>query len=554
MSCGRVACHTATGLPTGRSGISFSMHQGSRTASRAPTPSPGSERSSLGSDRADQVRARIASLVGLTDEPVSGEEIPWAVRRFFEALAAQAAPGPPRRRPPVGGTGVTRRPGAPPHPRSGSDPPRHGRPSGARGGPLRTGSPDPVQAWFASTLWMRPTRPSCSTTSRPRCLRVHCERGSSRPARATHCSSSSSWLTWPIKPAPMSIGSTIGPRSALPIPPTISILLGARLDQLPEADRRVLECAAVVGRTFSAGALAELLPDRELEGLPGRLAQLSRRDLIRPDRSDVPDDQAYRFRHLLIRDAAYEAVPKRERAELHERFANWLEGRAVGDPGACGLIVGYHLEQAYRYRVELSDGVPAAMRLAERALAYIAPAAQTALERGDAHAAVSLLRRAVDLCPPGRRRTELLIDLRSALRTTGDRSASDAVEAEILAFLAPLVGRGFAASSPADRGAVRPGRDDRRSPQRICVLRAGRGRHGHDPSPGGCLQRQCGTRQEHQAAIEILDEATDLALKIGRPDRAASFSSRSAWILPDEPDPHPPGDRTVSSQPRDGRR
>ena len=101
----------------------------------------------------------------------------------------------------------------------------------------------------------------------------------------------------------------------LPIPPTIGALLAARLDRLPDIERRLLERAAVVGRTFWAGALADLLPDDERADLPRRLARLARRDLIRPERSDFPDDEAYRFRHLLIRDAAYAALPKSERAE-----------------------------------------------------------------------------------------------------------------------------------------------------------------------------------------------------------------------------------------------
>ena len=191
----------------------------------------------------------------------------------------------------------------------------------------------------------------------------------------------------------------IGPGA--PIPPTIGALLAARLDRLPDLERRLLERAAVIGRTFYAGALAELLPVGERDELPRRLARLARRDLIRPDRADVRDDEAYRFRHLLIRDAAYASVPKTERAELHERFADWLEARSAVISGEYDLIVGYHLEQAYRYRLELGEDPDTIRSLADRALAFIAPAGQAAQERGDPHAAVSLLRRAVDLCSIG---------------------------------------------------------------------------------------------------------------------------------------------------------
>ena len=109
------------------------------------------------------------------------------------------------------------------------------------------------------------------------------------------------------------------------VPPTLRALLAARLDQLDEAERRVLECGAVEGELFHRGTVQALAPE-ESEVTP-RLAALVRRDLVRPDRPQFPGDDAYRFRHLLIRDAAYEALPKAARAELHERLAVWLEER-----------------------------------------------------------------------------------------------------------------------------------------------------------------------------------------------------------------------------------
>ena len=116
-----------------------------------------------------------------------------------------------------------------------------------------------------------------------------------------------------------------------------------------------------------------------------RLAALVRKELIRPDRSRLPGDDAFRFRHLLIRDAAYEALPKATRAELHERFADWLEQRR---PRLVELdeILGYHLEQAARYKAEL--GQPDAV-LAERAGERLAAAGRRALWRGDRTAAAS---------------------------------------------------------------------------------------------------------------------------------------------------------------------
>ncbi len=205
----------------------------------------------------------------------------------------------------------------------------------------------------------------------------------------------------------------------------------------------LLERAAVIGRTFYGGALAELLPPDERSELPRRLARLARRDLVRPDRSDVAVDEAYRFRHLLIRDAAYARLPKDERAALHKTFADWLEARSAASPGEYDLIVGYHLEQAYRYHTELGDDPAAARHLADRALALIAPAGQAAHERGEPHAAIALLRRAIDLAPPERQRIELLIELQEALWTAGERQAADRAEAEALALLAEYPDEGL---------------------------------------------------------------------------------------------------------------
>src|SRR4029453_6916122 len=85
------------------------------------------------------------------------------------------------------------------------------------------------------------------------------------------------------------------------------------------------------------------------------IAALVRKELIRPDRPRFAGEDGFRFRHLLIRDAAYEALPKATRAEFHDRLASWLDqhGRELVE---VDEIVGYHLEQACRYRAEL--GMP----------------------------------------------------------------------------------------------------------------------------------------------------------------------------------------------------
>ena len=107
------------------------------------------------------------------------------------------------------------------------------------------------------------------------------------------------------------------------VPASLKALLAARLDQLDPAERRVLECGSVEGEVFHRGAVQALTPE-ETQVTP-RLAALVRRELIRSERSQFSGEDGFRFRHLLIRDTAYDALPKTTRAELHERFAAWLE-------------------------------------------------------------------------------------------------------------------------------------------------------------------------------------------------------------------------------------
>jgi class 3 adenylate cyclase/tetratricopeptide (TPR) repeat protein len=182
------------------------------------------------------------------------------------------------------------------------------------------------------------------------------------------------------------------------VPPTIQALLAARLDQLDPAERGVLERGAVEGQVFHRGAVAALAPEEPTPD--GRLITLVRKDLVRPEATVVADDEAYRFRHLLIRDTAYEALSKATRAELHERFAAWL-----GEFGAALVeldeIVGYHLEQAYRYRVELGPLDDAAAEIGARAADRLMVSAGRARDREDTVASQTLLARAVDLLPAG---------------------------------------------------------------------------------------------------------------------------------------------------------
>ena len=198
------------------------------------------------------------------------------------------------------------------------------------------------------------------------------------------------------------------------VPPTLQALLAARLDQLVTAERSVLERGAVEGEIFHRGAVQALAPE-ETQVTP-RLAALVRKQLVRPDKTQLRGEDAFRFRHLLIRDAAYEALPKATRAELHELFASWLEQHGA-ELVELDELLGYHLEQACRYRAEL--GMPDDGILAAAARRRLTAGGHRAQSRADYGAAVSLFERAAALVPPAEIDLALELALADALFWAG---------------------------------------------------------------------------------------------------------------------------------------
>jgi class 3 adenylate cyclase/tetratricopeptide (TPR) repeat protein len=220
----------------------------------------------------------------------------------------------------------------------------------------------------------------------------------------------------------------------LAIPPSIHALLAARLDRLAPDERAVIEGAAVIGKEFWRGAIGELVSGVERGAVGASLMTLARKEFIEPARSIFPTEDGFRFRHILIRDAAYLGVPKETRADLHERFAGWLE-RSSGESAAeLDEIVGYHLEQAHRYREELGPLGRGGAQLAARAGERLAAAGRRAVVRGgDAVAASALITRAVSLLPDDHPlRGELLVELASLLMTIGGFERTDEVVGDAL--------------------------------------------------------------------------------------------------------------------------
>jgi class 3 adenylate cyclase/predicted ATPase len=206
----------------------------------------------------------------------------------------------------------------------------------------------------------------------------------------------------------------------LDIPPTISALIASRLDALPFEERRVIDPASVIGLGFAVDAVSHLVPEEAVPEVPIELRSLTGRQLVRPT---VAEEDFYRFGHSMIKDTAYRSLLKRTRAELHELFVDWAEpvNRERGREVEFEEILGFHLEQAYRYRTELGSIDAPVIALGRRGARILTSAGKRSLGRGDAPAAANILRRAAGLLQTDDPdRIELLTDQVYALLELGE--------------------------------------------------------------------------------------------------------------------------------------
>lgn len=213
--------------------------------------------------------------------------------------------------------------------------------------------------------------------------------------------------------------------SSITVPPTIQALLAARIDRLPAPRRRVLEVAAVAGTTFSADAVQALLPDVDRADLEETFRWLAEREIV-----DVAEGgAAHQFHHVLLREATYNGMTKEARARLHESLADWLDGSREGITDAdADAVIGHHLEQAYRYLVELRPVDDHAAHLARRGGECLSAMGCRAFQAGEMPGAASTLSRAVSLLPvTDPLRMSLLPDLAEALMSTGELARTNEV-------------------------------------------------------------------------------------------------------------------------------
>ena len=324
----------------------------------------------------------------------------------------------------------------------------------------------------------------------------------------------------------------------LVVPPTLHALLAARLDRLDPAERSVLERGAIEGEIFHRGAVQALAPDQTQ--VTPHLAALVRKSLIRADRPQIPGEDAFRFRHLLLRDAAYDALPKARRADLHQRFATWLEKHGTNLVELDELL-GHHFEQACHYHTDL--GVLNDPTLTDAARRHLMAGALRAAGRQDYAAAVSLFERCAALIPPPGLDLRLEIELGQALYWMG-RADHAAQRADALAERA---------SASGDRVDALCGRINGG------LFRLSRGREGAAADLFALIGRALPELEAagddmalytaHSALAEVRLSRGEMEAALAAHERACTHA-RQAGYVPPEPLPLSAGTATWAQRPR----
>src|SRR5262249_52279761 len=130
----------------------------------------------------------------------------------------------------------------------------------------------------------------------------------------------------------------------LPMPETVQGIIAARLDALPEDEKTLLQAAAVIGKVFWLGAVAEVA-EAEQPAAERLLHALSRKEFVRRERrSSVAGESEYAFHHLLVRDVAYGQIPRAARAQKHRLAAEWVD--ALGRQEDHAEMLAYHYVSA----------------------------------------------------------------------------------------------------------------------------------------------------------------------------------------------------------------
>ena len=195
------------------------------------------------------------------------------------------------------------------------------------------------------------------------------------------------------------------------LPETVQGIIAARLDLLGRDEKELLQDAAVLGRVFWVGGLG-----RDRSEAEAALHRLERREFVqRERRSSVADETEYAFRHALVREVAYEQIPRAQRGDKHRRVADWLE--TLGRSDDLAELLAHHYEAVITYSEPDAE-------LSTRAARALGEAGDRALAFNAYPAAAGFYRRAIELIPP-EERGQLLFGLGSALLALADPAAAE---------------------------------------------------------------------------------------------------------------------------------
>jgi class 3 adenylate cyclase/tetratricopeptide (TPR) repeat protein len=185
----------------------------------------------------------------------------------------------------------------------------------------------------------------------------------------------------------------------VPFPDSVQALIAARLDTLSADTKSLLADAAVIGKVFWAGAIAQM-GERDLTAVTDTLSELSAKELVRPARrSSIEGEAEYAFWHILARDVAYGQLPRASRASRHVAAARWIESKAPERIEDLADVLAYHYSTALEL-ARAAAQTEQAQDLEAPALRFLSLAGERALGL-DTSAALSNLERALTLAPEG---------------------------------------------------------------------------------------------------------------------------------------------------------
>jgi tetratricopeptide (TPR) repeat protein len=312
------------------------------------------------------------------------------------------------------------------------------------------------------------------------------------------------------------------------IPDTVQAALAARIDLLPPAEKGVLQAAAVVGRVFWPGAVATVI-EQEPARVDVLLDGLQDRDLVLGRlSSSMKGQRELIFKHALVRDVAYDSLPRRDRLRIHSSVAGWIEETFSDRRSEVVELVGHHRAAAHR--------LAPSGEYRSAAFAAVAEAAENAFERSAVERALSLARDALQLAETPLERARALEVLGYAAFANVDgslsweslREAADIVKRETPgdtarlahicahAVMVPARAQGLMhVQPPADE--VRPyfelglASSDGSDSEALVLLLATQAYwefgYGIDPDP-----------TEHERARDAAVRAREMAQRLGRPD------------------------------------